>query len=363
MKFLYAGDLCLVGTCRHRMEAMQRIGLEVRGFDFLPSLVAGGPILRRLRRRLYAGLVVDRVNADLLAEAEAMRPDMVWFDKPLYIRPATLEALRRKGILLVNYICDNPFGIDIDPGWGLVQRTIPFFDVIVLPRVSSMVEFARHGARRTLLMPFAFDPAGNVPPVPYPAEKTVPLSFIGSPRDKRARDLRALAAQGVPILVRGGRWRRHLPFPVRNITVEGPAYRDEYRFAIWRSAIAFSFVTHQNADPYAHKAFEITACGTFLLAEGTDGHHALWEEGKEAEFFGSMAEAADKAKFYIRSPDAREAIARAGCRRSWTSGYSNDECIAAVFAEIDPTLGARLQANAGAYIARRRDELGIGAAG
>ena len=310
MKVLYVGDLCPEGTCFQRLEAFQRLGLEVRGFDIAHSLAAGGPFLRRLRRRTYAGPVVDEVNADLLAEADALRPDLIWFDKPIYIRPATLDALRGGNMLLVNYICDNPFGIDIDPGWGLIRKSIPCYDAVVLPRVSSMEDFARHGARRTLLMPFAFDPAGNVPPVPHPAEKTVPLSFIGSPRDRRARDLRALAARDVPILVRGTHWRRHLPFPVRNIRIEGPAYRDEYRFAIWRSAIAFSFVTHQNADPYAHKAFEITACGTFLLAEGTEGHRALCYEGREAEFYTSLDEAADKAKFYIRSPEARETIAR-----------------------------------------------------
>lgn len=363
MRVLYAGDLCPNGTCRHRLEAMERIGLDVHGFDFHPSLVAGGPILNRLRMRLYVGPVIDRLNAALLAAVETIRPDLVWFDKPLYIRPVTLEALRRKGVLLVNYICDNPFGINIDPGWKLVRRTIPLFDVIVLPRVSSQEEFTRHGARRTLLMPFAFDPVGNAPPCPAPAEKMVALSFIGTPRDNRASDLRALAAAGVPVLVRGGRWRRHMPVAPPNITLGPPAYRDEYRLAIWRSAIAFSFVTHQNADPYAHKAFEITACGTFLLAEGTDGHRALWDAGKEADFFGSMAEAAEKAKFYIRSPDLREQIARAGCRRSWTSGYSNDERIAAVFAEFDPALGARLQANARTYIAQRRDALGIDAMG
>lgn len=358
MRVLYVGDLSPGGTCALRLAALRRIGLEVRGFDTAPAAAVGGPLLSRLRVRLATGPTVGRLNAALLAASYGMRPDLVWFDKPSFVRGTTLEALRARGSLLVSYICDNPFGHSGSVGWRLIRRTIALFDVTVVPRPSSVADFTRRGARRVLMVPFAFDPDVDVPVSPA-AARSVPVSFVGSPYDDRPQRLRELAGLGVPLLVRGPRWRRSLPFAVPNLTLGSAAWGPDYRDALRRSAVALSFVTRGNHDPYGHKAFEITACGTFLLAERTDGHAAHWQEGEEAEFFQSMDEAADKIRFYLREDTAREAVARAGCRRTWTSGYSNDERLAGVFAEIDGALGARLRAAAQSYMAHRRAALGI----
>lgn len=361
MRVLYVGDLSPGGTCALRLAAMRRIGLDVQGFDTAPAEAAGGPIVRRLRVRLVIGPTVDRLNAALLAASHALRPDLIWFDKPCFVQTSTLEALRAQGAMLVSYICDNPFGRSGSVGWRLVRRTIPLFDLTVVPRLSSVTDFSRRGAPRVMMVPFAFDPEADVPVFPAVA-KSVPVSFVGSPYDDRPRQLRELAGRGISLLVRGPRWRRSLLFPVPNLTLESAVWGPAYREALRRSAVALSFVTHGNDDPYGHKAFEITACGTFLLAERTDGHVAHWQEGKEAEFFQSMAEAADKARFYLREAAAREAVARAGCLRTWTSGYSNDERLAGVFSEIDGALGVRLRAAADSYMVHRRATLGIDAA-
>jgi len=63
--------------------------------------------------------------------------------------------------------------------------------------------------------------------------------------------------------------------------------------------------------------------GIFLLAERTDDHLALFEEGKEAEYFGDDEELKDKIRFYLENDEARKRIAAAGRERCLRSGYSS----------------------------------------
>jgi spore maturation protein CgeB len=97
-----------------------------------------------------------------------------------------------------------------------------------------------------------------------------------------------------------------------------------YRENIWRSKVNLSFITLLNEEDVAHKAFEITACGGFLLALRSPGHLACFEEDKEATFFSSLEECAEKARYYLEHPEEREAIAARGRERAVGSGYDND---------------------------------------
>ena len=357
MKLLYVGDLSEYGGCLLRLQALRRLGFEVAPLDSAPYVMAGGPIRYRLRLRLLIGREVARFNRDLLTLCDQVRPDFIWLDKPLFLWPETASALRRSGAVVINYITDNPFGLLWEPWFRLIRRIISVCDVNVVPRPVSVADFTAAGAERMVLMPFAFDPINQFPDPGRPV--SVPLSFVGSPWDQRPRFLTELAGTGLPVLIRGERWRRTLPWGSAGVTLGPPAWGPDYRRALQEAAINLSFVTHHNRDPSAHKSFEITACGGFLLAERTQAHRELFEEGREAEFFASVGEAADKIRFYLANPARREAVARAGCRRAWSSGYSYDERLAVAFAAIDPRLGPSLTARAQAFIDRRRLQLGL----
>ena len=59
-----------------------------------------------------------------------------------------------------------------------------------------------------------------------------------------------------------------------------------------------------------------------MLADRTDEHRSMFEEGKEAEFFDSEDELLEKLSYYAKNEAHRERIARAGYNRCLASGYS-----------------------------------------
>ena len=91
----------------------------------------------------------------------------------------------------------------------------------------------------------------------------------------------------------------------------GEVYGDDYARALTGSRIGFGFLRKVCPDQHTTRTFEIRACGSMLLADRTDEHRALFEEGKEAEILREESELVDKEKFYIACEGARARAAAA----------------------------------------------------
>ena len=64
------------------------------------------------------------------------------------------------------------------------------------------------------------------------------------------------------------------------------------------------------------RIFDICGCGGFLLTNWQEELPELYEPGVEAEYFGSLEELLDKAKYYLEHDEERMAIARKGYERT-----------------------------------------------
>jgi spore maturation protein CgeB len=140
----------------------------------------------------------------------------------------------------------------------------------------------------------------------------------------------------LPVVISGPRWRKFLPpeFVARYVSHDYLA-DSGYREAIWQSRVNLGFVTQLNEEDIGHKSMEIAACQGFLLTLRTAGHQAAFDEDREAVFFSSVEECAEKCRFYLDRPALREGIAQRGRDRAVQSGYDNDTQLAKVLRRLD----------------------------
>ena len=317
-----------------RLGTLRRLGLEsVTPLD--QARFTRNGVLGKVQFRTQFGLNVRRFNQEVLRLARDNRVNVAWFDKALGLWPETLRELRAMGVITIDYVNDNCFGPRHDPGWRLYRQTLPEFDLHAVPREVSVRDYQQHGAREVMRIHFTFEPTMHFPPPPTwsDAERTREVSFIGTPYDDRADVLAQLWRSGAPVAISGSEphWRRALPADAFAATFrDGELKAAAYREAIWRSKVNLAFVTKANLDDVAHKAFEIAACGGFLLAERTPEHMACFVEDKEAVFFGSAEECSEKIRRYLPDEAGRAEIAAAGRARAVSSGYDNDSMMRAV---------------------------------
>ena len=338
MKILYVGQLSANDSALYRLWALERLGhtvVPLNSYDYQPQ----SDLLRKIVHRTQIGAWVRRLNHDVLGAAERERPEVFWADKLLGLRPETLKRLRAMGVATVSYMIDNAFGPRRDPGWRLYMKDIPYFDLHVVQRDSNVVDYRSRGARDVIKIQTAYEPTIHYPPAEgwSDAERTRDVSFIGTAYDDRPEFLTRLWREcGLSIAISGSSvWRERLDAEAAAALYTGSElYGAAYREAVWQSKINLSFLTHSNHDEFAHKSFEIAACGGFLLAERSEGHAARFEEDREAVFFTGFEECVAKIRRYLPDEAARERIAAAGRERAVRSGYSNDAQMALVLERL-----------------------------
>lgn len=282
--------------------------------------------------------MVAKINRELLTAVRAFRPDVVFFDKPVYHTADAIDEIKRTGAQTVNYNQDSPFGPRNDGVWYQYYKVFRLFDLHCLFRETDVIRYRQWGLNYIKTM-FSFEPAEQFPPPPgwSDSDRTRQVSYIGSPLEERPQFLTKLREeQNIPVVIAGPRWNKFLsPERYAKYVSHGYLADDQYRENIWRSKINLGFISHLNEDDIGHKCIEIAACGQFLLAVRSEGHEQAFVEDSEAVFFSSVEECADKARFYLDRPELREAIGHRARERAVRSGYDNDSQLTRILNRLD----------------------------
>jgi hypothetical protein len=358
MKILFLGPIGEGQTSRMRLRALRRLGHEVVGVETVAPWLRASWLARQTQRRLGRGAVIDAINRAVLETAASLRPDLVWGEKQEYLRPETLETLGAAGARRVHFTPDPYFVLD----WRrtpVMDRAIGRYDVLVYCKAYERTDY------EALDKPLIYMPLGYCDETHRPLPSDDPrwactVGFLGGWEPRRERLLRALACAVGDLKISGaywdflrdGRWtpRRQVvlsrlaggePFRIARDARLGQAWQggevlgDDYARALSAARIGIGFLRRTWPDQHTTRSFEIPACGSLLLADRTEEHRSFFEEGREAEFFGSEAELVDKARFYGANESARQRIAAAGRARCEASGYAYVERLRPVMRFIE----------------------------
>lgn len=331
-RILFVGDLNAGGRSLQRSRTLAALGHEVVSLSTVPvPFVAGVDSPSLVSRVLWKmGRPQDPTgaNAGIVRELGRQSFDLLWIDKGVTIRPATIRDARRRTPGLVIVSCSEDDMNAPHNQSRLYLGCLPLYDVVFTTKTYNLGELRGLGARRTELFLDSFDESLHRPIALSSSEVAQfgsDVGFVGTFEDDRASQMQFLAENGARVTVWGNGWSRwvaRLPsLDVRNQAVTG----DDYARAICGTKVNLCFLRKINRDEVTSRSVEIPACGGFMLAERTKRHEEFFRDGQEAVFFSSREELLRHVRYYLEHEDERRAIAAAGRERCLRGGYSMRE--------------------------------------
>ena len=337
MRILIAGEWVPHGKARLYRRAFEQLSVQVAVVDSLEyyTISFSNRLLNLFLRQLipfkaswgiqrYYG--AGRFNSVVIERVSDYKPDLVFFVKPILVPPETVQSVKKMGALAFSWYPDDA----MNPRTASPQfyKSIPFYDCHFTTKSYNVQNFLALGAKRVRFLPHSIDSALYCP-VSVSVEEAAlgsDIVFVGTNYENERSDLlEALCREGFNIKVYGERWNKLSKkscLRKRGCVQYRPAYLEDYCKVMSASKIALGLLAKVIPEQHTVRTFEIPACGAFMLHERTDEAMSFFEEGKEAEFFGSFEELVEKIKYYLAHDAERRKIAEAGHRKATSEGFS-----------------------------------------
>lgn len=319
-------------TTIHRSECLRKYSTEFKELDSRMSWNLWSRIINKLISKGFLLNLPDNsnVNKRLLEEVNMHQYDCIWIDKGNTIYPSTLQKikLQQPNCKLVHYMIDD----FMNPNHKTKQiiDTIPLYDYYIVNRKANIKELKAYGCKNPICVFMSYEEKFHYPRTITEIERKDlggNIGFIGTYEKERASSLCYLAEHGITVRVWGDGWGKLKGFSP-NLIIEGRGlYDDNFCKAIGAFKINIAFLRKKSRDLHTTRSSEIPACGGFMLAERTEEHLEMFQEGKEAAFFSSNEELLEKCKYYLAHEEERASIANAGRLRCLNSDYSNEGVI------------------------------------
>ena len=327
MNILFIGPLWEGSTSKQRLTTFETIGHHVLGVD------TSNPVLNYLMSLIYRacfclGFAWDITGANKLISENIQKNafDVVWIEKGLTITSSTLKQIKdvQPYSCLISYCIDDMM-LSANQSRNYI-RGIPFYDVHLTTKTFNVAELQALGARDVKFFANTYDANAYHPIELSKIEKELwnsDVAFLGGYEKQRYEMMLALANNGVIINVWGPGWEPYINKHPNLIVKPGWVLAEDAAKVFCATKINLHFLRKVARDLQTTRSVEIPACRGFMLAERTQEHLDLFDEGSEAEFFDDIDELLAKIKHYLLHSEQRKTIANAGYERCVKSGYSN----------------------------------------
>lgn len=288
---------------------------------------------KKFESKYAFGFYIRHINENIKQLAKSTKPDLIFIYRGLHIFPSTVRYLTNDlGLVVYGYNNDDPFSNNYPAYyWRHFFKSLPYYSHVFSYRDKNISDYKSIGIDSSLLRSYYIKDRN------YPIESSSlscefisDISFIGHfEHDDRDKLLLSLLQKGINLKIYGTGW--HLS-PVYKELVNflgyeiGPLRGDDYNIALNSCKIALVILSRLNNDTYTRRCFEIPASKTMMLAKYTSDLGSLFDSGKEAVFFSSEEDLADKINFYLNY-NRYLSIGEAGYERLCRDGHEvTDRC-------------------------------------
>ncbi len=330
---MIASSMLIVGTRQHfgvagcMLDGLASAGEHVRFLEVAPSWSRGvaNRMVERVCRSQSPRVHLVNLWALRLARRAEIRTGLVTNGREL--SPETVEevreALEARGGGIACYLCDDPFNpVHTSRSW---LKSLRQYSVVVSTKRRVMADLEHLGCRAVRYARFGYHP-----PIHRPVEsaqtafRRFDVAFAGNADQDRLPILEALVLGDAELSIGlfGNGWGAHpLLSRVAQPAVTGLAYAE----AMCAATVCPCLVRRANRDGHVMRSIELPAMGAFMLAERTDEHQEMFEQGVHCEYWSSHEELVAKARWFARHPSAARAIAKRGHALVTSGGFTYAE--------------------------------------
>ena len=335
MKLLIYGEVDEVGSgvwCYS--EACKELQLEVIPFHNDRSIKKyTNNIFWRIVRRLNNRKILEKdrlLHSNALIESvQKNLPNIIVIFKGILLDRNEIKILKRycPFVVIVNH--DDFYSKSKNSVSEIQFLAIPEYDYVFTTKEINIQEIHIYNPR-IAFFPFSYHPQIHYKYYLSANDKlkySVDIVFIGTYEKERAKLLEnILLNTNYTVAIYGGSW--HLLSRNSKLHKNIKSYNglrfDEMCKAIQCAKISLGFLRKSNRDTFTQRSFEIPACGGLLLAERTELHMKLFQEGIEAEFFNpnDPVELVNKIHILMNDEKRRQSISNAGYNKVTSSGFT-----------------------------------------
>ena len=334
-KLLYIGQTGEGSTSLDRKNNIERLGYDVITFNTVDYLNPKNRIVSSISHRLNIGAPLKNLNNDIkrFIESNNISVEYVWVDKGKWLFPETINYLKKIAKKkIIHYTPDAQLTIHKSIHFN---ESIPIYDILFTTKEFEIDLYKKKGANNICLTYQAYEDT-RFYPRPDLKRETGYVGFIGHHEYHYANILSGIV-DNHDVKIWGPRWENKFKVKfgkLKHKIISNGVWGEMYPITLCKIPIALGLLHKKTPETTTTRSFEIPACGTFMLAERTEKHLELFEEGKEADYFSSLDELNDKINYYLKNTDVRDKIGQLGYERCVRSGYSNLERIKKMFKEI-----------------------------